>query len=103
ARNPRARNRKTAAGWAGAAHAPRRGGLYLRRGILAAGEHRGQARAAAAQAALSVPSRPVRPADADQQYRDAVVGPRYRREGRRLVEEFWPQRPPWPAQLFGVG
>ena len=103
ARNPRTRDRKAAAGRSGAAHAARRRRLYLRRGILAAGKHRGQARPAAAQAALSVPGRAVRPADADQQYRDAVVGARHRREGRGLVEEPWPQRPPRPAQLFGVG
>ena len=42
--------------------AARRRRLYLRRGILAAGEHRGQARPAAAQAAIPVPGRAVRPA-----------------------------------------
>ena len=83
ARNPPARTRQAAAGRSDPAHPPRRRRLHLRRGILAAGEHRGQARPAAAQAALSVSGRPVRPADADQQYRDAVLGARHRREGRR--------------------
>ncbi len=63
--------------------APRRRRLYLRRGIGDAGEHRGQARPAAPQAALSRPGRAVRPPDADQQRRDAVLGARHRREGRR--------------------
>ena len=62
------RNRQAAARRPDAAHAPRRRRLYLRRGILAAREHRRQARPAAAQAALSVPGRAVRPADADQQF-----------------------------------
>ena len=62
------------------ASAPRRRRLYLRRGILADRKHRGQARPPAPQAAVSVPSRPVRPADADQQCRDAVLGARHRRE-----------------------
>ena len=86
ARNPRARNRKTAAWRTNAAYAPRRRRLYLRRGILAAGKPGRQARAAPAQAAFSVPGRAVRTADLDQQYRDAVVGPRHRRKGRGVVE-----------------
>ena len=74
---------QAAGGRPGPAHPPRRRRLYLRRGILAAGKHRGQARPAAPQAALSVPGRLVRAADADQQHRDAVLGARHRREGRR--------------------
>ena len=66
--------RQAAAGRSDPAHPPRRRRLYLRRGILAAGEHRGQARPAAAQAAVSVPGRTVRPAHVDQQHRDAVLG-----------------------------
>ena len=69
-----------------AASAPRRRRLYLRRGVVAAGEHRGQARIAAPQAALPVPGRAVRPADADQQHRDVVVGARHRRKRRGLVD-----------------
>ena len=78
------------------------GRLYLRRGILAAREHRGQARLSAAQAALSVPGRPVRPPDADQQCRDAFLGPRHPREGRRLVDGAGPQRPHRAAHLLGL-
>src|SRR6202011_5206780 len=77
--------------------------LHRRRGILPPGKHRRQTRIAAAQAAVSVPGRAVRVADADQQYRDAMVGTRHRRKRRGLVEEPRPQRPPRPAQLFGVG
>ena len=64
----------------------RRRRVYLRRGIGDAREPRGQARAAAAQAALSIPGRAVRPADAHQQRRDALLGPRHRRARRRLVD-----------------
>ena len=86
AQGPPARTRQAAAGRSDPAHPPRRRRLYLRRGILAAGEHRRQARPAAAQAAVPVPGRTVRPADADQQHRDAVLGARHRGEGRGLVE-----------------
>ena len=95
ARGAAAGARQAAGGRSDPAHPPRRRRLYLRRGILAARKHRGQARPAAPQAALSVPGRAVRPADADQQHRDAVLGARHRREGRGLVEFARPQRPPW--------
>ena len=85
-RDPEARDRQAAAGPAAPASAPRRGRLYLRRGKLDAGEHRGQARAAAAEAALPVPGRAVGPADADQQCRDAVLGARHRRDA---APEWW--------------
>ncbi len=98
-----ARDREIAAGRPAAASAARRRRLYLRRGILDAGKHRGQARPAAAQAALSVPGRAVRAADADQQHRDAVVGARHRRERAPTGGSVRPQRPSRPAQLFGVG
>src|SRR6202795_2901637 len=55
------------------------------------------------KAAVPVPGRAVRIADTDQQHRDAVVGARYRRKRCGLVEEPRPQRPPRPAQLFGIG
>ena len=60
--------------------AARRRGLYLRRGDGDAGEHRRQARLAPAQAALPAAGRAVRPADADPQRRDAVLGARHRRD-----------------------
>ena len=81
-------------------HAARRRGLYLRRGIGDAGKHRGQARPAAPQAALPVPGGSVRPADADQQHRNRLLGPRHRREGTGVVVQPWPQRAQGPAQLF---
>ena len=65
--------------------APRRRRLYLRRRIGDARKHRGQARAAAAPPAVSGPGRALRPADSDQQHRDALLGARHRRKGRRLV------------------
>ena len=87
ARDPGPRDRQAAAGRPAAPPAPRRRRLYLRRGILADREHRGQARPAAPQAALPVPGRPVRPPDPDQQCRDAVLGARPGRARRGLVEE----------------
>ena len=50
-----------------------------------------------------VAGRPVRPADADQQRRDAVLGARHRRAGAGLVRRPGPQRPQGPAQLLGLG
>ena len=52
--------------------------------------------------AASLPGRPLRPADPDQQCRDAVLGPRHRRARARLVAGPGPQRPQGPAQLFGL-
>ena len=80
--------------------------IHLRRGAGAyiCGEEsamieidRGQARHAAPPAALRRPGRPVRPADARSQHRDAVLGARHRREGRRVVRRPRPQRPQGPA------
>ena len=51
---------------------PRRGRVHLRRGDRAPGEPRGQARPAAAEAAVSGGRRPVQLAHADQQRRDAL-------------------------------
>ena len=64
--------------------APRRGRLHLRRGNRAAQFHRGPARRAAQQAAVSRAGRPVRQADAHQQRRD-VRQPARHRAGRRAV------------------
>ena len=105
--DPGERDRRGRGGRARAAHedppAARRRRLYLRRGIGDARKHRGQARAAAAQAAVSLAGRPVRPADPDQQCRDAVLGARHRREGAGMVHRPGPQRPPGAAHLLGVG
>ena len=83
--------------------APRRRRLYLRRRVGDDREHRGQARPAAPQAAAALPGRHLRPADADQQCRDAVLDPRPGRARARMVERPGPQRPQGPARLFGVG
>ena len=63
--------------------APRRRRLHLRRRIRDDRIDRGQARPAAPSPALCRAGRPVRPADAGAERRDAVLGPRHRREGRR--------------------
>ena len=46
---------------------------------------------------------PVRPADARAQLRDAVLGARAPREGRRLVRLARPQRQEGPALVLGLG
>ena len=64
--------------------APRRRRLHLRRRIGDDRVDRGQARAAAASAALCGASRSVRPADARTQHVETLLlGARHRREGRR--------------------
>ena len=83
--------------------APRRRRLHLRRGVGDAREHRGQARPAAPPAALRRPGRPVRPADPDQQRRDALLDPRHRRAGPEWFAAPGPPRPQGPAQLLGLG
>ena len=56
---------------------PGGGRLYLRRGVRDAGEHRGQAGRAPAQAPLPVPGRSLGQAHADQQRRNAPLGARH--------------------------
>ena len=101
------RDRRDRGGRAGAAHAypsaARRRRLYLRRGIGDARKHRGQARTAAPQAAVSVAGRALRPADPDQQCRDPLLGARHRREGAGMVHRPGPQRAQGAAHLLGVG
>ena len=63
--------------------APRRRRLHLRRRVRDDRIDRGQARPAAPSPALRRAGRPVRPADARAERRDALLGPRHRREGRR--------------------
>ena len=65
------------------ASAPRRRRLYLRRRIRDDRIDRGQARAAAPSPALRRAGRPVRPPDARAECRDAVLGPRHRRQAAR--------------------
>ena len=65
--------------------APRRRRLHLRRRVGHDRVDRGQARHAAAASALRRAGGPVRPADAGAQLRDAVLGARDPRKGRRLV------------------
>ena len=72
--------------------APRRRRLHLRRRIRDDRIDRGQARPAAPSAALCRAGRIVRPPDARAERRDAVLGPRHRREGRRLVHLAGPPR-----------
>ena len=91
------------AGHAGDRAAPRRRRLHLRRRVGDDRIDRRQARHAAAAPALRGAGRPVRPADAGAQLRDAVLGARDPRKGRRLVRVAGPQRPQGPAQLLGVG
>ena len=94
---------------AGLAHArthpsaPRRRRLYLRRRIRDDRVDRGQARAAAPSPALRRAGRPVRPPDARAERRDAVLGARHRREGRRLVHLARPARAQGLPQLLGLG
>ena len=68
-----------------AASAARRRRLYLRRRIRDDRIDRGQARVAAPPPALRRAGRAVRPADVGAERRDALLGARHRREGRRLV------------------
>ena len=58
---------------------------------------RRQARHAAAAPAVRRAGRPVRPADAGAQLRDAVLGARDLEKGARLVRRPWPQRAQGPA------
>ena len=63
-------------------HIRRGAGAYICGGaVFPAGKHRGQARPAAAQAAIPISGWAVRPAHVDQQHRDVVLGARHRREG----------------------
>ena len=59
----------------------------------------GQARRAAPAAALHRAGRPVRPADARAQLRDALLGARHRRARPGVVRRLRPPRPQGPAQL----
>ena len=68
-----------------ASSAPRRRRLHLRRRIRDDRIDRRQARAAAPSPALCRAGRPVRPPDARAERRDALLGARHRREGRRVV------------------
>ena len=83
------RDRQGRRGRARQAHAgpsaPRRRRLHLRRRIRDDRIDRGQARPAAASPALCGAGRPVRPADARAERRDALLGARHRGEGRGLV------------------
>ncbi len=83
----RRRDRQGRAGRPVEAHqdpsAPRRRRLHLRRRIGDDRIDRGQARLAASSAALCRAGRLVRPPDARTECRDAVLGARHRREGRR--------------------
>ena len=83
--------------------APRRRRLHLRRRVGDDRIDRRQARHAAAAPALCGAGRPVRPADAGAQLRDAVLGARHPREGRRLVRGPRPPRPQGPALVLGLG
>ena len=83
--------------------APRRRRLHLRRRVGDDRVDRRQARHAAAAPAVRRAGRPVRPADARAQLRDAVLGARHPREGRRLVRRARPQRPQGPALVLGLG
>ena len=82
--------------------APRRRRLHLRRRVRDDRIDRGQARPAAPPAALRRAGRPVRPADAGAERRDAVLGARHRREGRRLVHLARPARAQGLPQLLGL-
>ena len=94
ARNPDARDREAAAGRPGRIHMRRGAGAYI------CGEESSMLESIEGKRGLPrhkppYPFQvgPVRPADADQQRRDGVLGARHRREGRRLVERPRPQRP----------
>ena len=88
---------------AGDRAAARRRRLHLRRRVRDDRIDRRQARHAAAAPAVRRAGRPVRPADAGAQLRDAVLGARAAREGRRLVRLARPQRPQGPALVLGLG
>ena len=83
--------------------APRRRRLHLRRRVGDDRIDRGQARPAAPPPALRGAGRPVRPADAGAERRDALLGARHRREGRGLVHLARPPRAQGLAQLLGLG
>ena len=82
--------------------APRRRRLHLRRRIRDDRIDRRQARAAAPSPALCRAGRPVRPADARAERRDALLDPRHRREGRRVGDLAGPPRAQGLPQLLGV-
>ena len=86
-----------------AASAPRRRRLHLRRRIRDDRIDRGQARPAAPSPALRRAGRPVRPPDAGAERRDAVLGARHRREGRRVGDLARPPRAQGLPQLLGLG
>ena len=83
--------------------APRRRGLHLRRRVGDDRIDRRQARPAAPSPAVRRAGRPVRPADARAQLRDAVLGAPAARAGRRLVRLARPPRAQGPALVLGVG
>ena len=87
---------------AGDRAAPRRRRIHLRRRVGDDRIDRRQARHAATAAAVCRPGRPVRPADARAQLRDAVLGARAAREGRRVVRLARPQRSQGPALVLGL-
>ena len=82
---------------------PRRRRLHLRRGVGDARVDRGQARAAAAPAALRRPGRPLRAADAGAERRDPALGGADLPRGAGGAERARAERPQGPAQLLGVG
>jgi NADH:ubiquinone oxidoreductase subunit E len=65
--------------------------------------HRRQARHATLAPSLCRSGRPVRPADSGAQLRDAVLGTRAAREGRRLVCRAGAQRAQGLTQFLGLG
>ena len=79
--------------------APRRRRLHLRRRIGDDRIDRGQARPAAPSPALCGAGRLVRPPDARTKCRDAVLGARHRREGRRRGS---PRRAATSARAFAA-
>ncbi len=110
-RLPRAADRGTAAAARGPAVrrsaadriAARRRRLYLRRRVRDDRIDRRQARLAAAAAALCGAGRPVRPADAGAQLRDAVLGARHPGARRGVVRGAGPAWTQGIALVLGVG
>ena len=82
---------------------PRRRRLHLRRGERHDRVDRGQAGPAAPPPALRGAGRRVRPADARQQHRDALLGAGDPGEGRGVVRLAGQERRQGPALLLGVG
>src|SRR5260221_4740653 len=79
----------------------RRRRLHLRRRVGDDGVDRGQARHAAAAAALRGAGRLVRAADARAQHGNRVLGARDGREGRAVVRLAGPQWTQGPALVLG--